>query len=82
MMTTRRAPFGDLSNKENIMGTVGVRKAVASAPQPFMVHSNSQEEKEVVNEFSEQVGLRSPWLLARSNTDYYFSTDGCERDGG
>ena len=85
MMTTRRAPFGDLSNKENIMGTVGVRKAVASAPQPFMVHTNSQEEKEVVNELSEQVSLGlpccSPCALLHLVL-FFFFTDGCERDGG
>ena len=54
MTATHRVPFGDISNKENVMGAVGVKKAVAPTLSPFL--SYSQEDKEVENELFEQVG--------------------------
>lgn len=53
MTTTRRVPFGDISNKENLTGAIGLKKTAAPALPLF--HSNSQEDKEIENELTEQV---------------------------
>lgn len=56
MTTAQRVPFGDISNKENVVGAVAGKKgtaAIASVLPP--AKSLSQEAKEAENEFFEQV---------------------------
>ena len=56
MTTTRRVPFGDISNKENLAGTIGLKKT--AVPHLPLFHTNSQEDKEIENELTEQVRSR------------------------
>ena len=55
----RRAPFGDISNKENSLGNARPAKKPRVEPQlathRLTRHTSSQEEKEETNAMAEQV---------------------------
>ena len=56
MTTAQRVPFGDISNKENVVGAVAGKKGTAATASVLPpAKSLSQEAKETENEYFEQV---------------------------
>lgn len=57
MTTAQRVPFGDISNKENVVGAVAAKKGTAATTSILPpAKSLSQEAKETENQLFEQVG--------------------------